>query len=325
MVDFVLGLFIAGLLVRGWLRGFVREALDLVALFIGLWIAFRLSGPLGEFLTDRFSVSPEVATIGAGVVLFLLFGVAMSIAAHYLSRVMSLPGLNLINRLGGAAVAALWGIAIILVVINVARVVPGGWDARFENSSVAQAIAGPDAVPQQVFETMAPDGVLGSLAAIQGLFGVNRIVPEGNEVLTIPPAAPDEVRQVRDETAGVLEQVNEHRTGLGLSALGRSVGLDGIAESRADGDVHQRSALSGQPPRWQRGDRCRCGRDPPRRGRREPGPGQQRTGSSRRDAGIADRPFSIRRLRLRPHRHLRRRRPNRASGGDRDGRLTLRT
>ena len=235
MVDFVLGLFIAALLVRGWLRGFVREALDLVALFIGLWIAFRLSGPLGEFLTDRFSVSPEVATIGAGVVLFLLFGVAMSIAAHYLSRVMSLPGLNLINRLGGAAVAALWGIAIILVVINLARVVPGGWDARFENSSVAQAIAGPDAAPQQVLETMAPDGVLGSLAAIQGLFGVNRIVPEANEVLTIPPAAPDEVRQVRDETAGVLEQVNEHRTGLGLSALGRSAGLDTVAESRARG------------------------------------------------------------------------------------------
>jgi membrane protein required for colicin V production len=235
MVDFVLGLFIAGLLVRGWLRGFVRETLDLVALFIGLWIAFRLSGPLGEFLTDRFSVSPEVATIGAGVVLFLLFGVAMSIAAHYLSRVMSLPGLNLINRLGGAAVAALWGIAIILAVINLARVVPGGWDARFEDSSVAQAIAGPDAAPQQVFETMAPDGVLGSLAAIQGLFGVNRIVPEGNEALAIPPAAPDEVRQVRDETAVVLEQVNEHRTGLGLSALGRSAGLDGIAESRAMG------------------------------------------------------------------------------------------
>jgi membrane protein required for colicin V production len=235
MVDFVLGLFIAGLLVRGWLRGFVRETLDLVALFIGLWIAFRLSGPLGEFLTDRFSVSPEVATIGAGVVLFLLFGVAMSIAAHYLSRVMSLPGLNLINRLGGAAVAALWGIAIILVVINLARVVPGGWDARFADSSVALAIAGPDAAPQQVFETMAPDGVLGSLAAIQGLFGVNRIVPEGNEALAIPPAAPDEVRQVRDETAVVLEQVNEHRTGLGLSALGRSAGLDEIAESRAMG------------------------------------------------------------------------------------------
>jgi len=233
MIDFVLGLFLAGLMVRGWLRGFVRESLDLVALVVGLWVAFRLSGPLGEFLTDRFGFAPEVATIGAGVALFILFGLAMSIAAHFLSRVMSLPGLNLINRVGGVAVAALWGIAIVLVVVNVARVLPGGWGSRFEDSTVAEAIAGPDAVPQQAFERLAPDGVLGSLAAIQGIFGVNRAVPEGNEALSIPPAGPDEVRQVREETAAVLARVNEHRAGLGLSALGRSSGLDGIAESRA--------------------------------------------------------------------------------------------
>ncbi len=233
MIDFVLGLFLAGLLVRGWVRGFVREILDLVALVVGLWVALGLSGPLGEFITERFSVSPEVATIGAGVVLFVLFGVAMSIAAHYLSRVMSLPGLNLLNRLGGAAVAALWGIAIVLVVANLARVVPGGWDGRFEESSVAQAIAGPDAVPQQVFETVAPGGVLASLAVIQDIFGNSSVVPEGSEAVATPPAAPDEVRQVRDETGQVLLLVNEHRTDLGVAALGRSTALDRVAESRA--------------------------------------------------------------------------------------------
>ncbi len=232
MIDFILGLFLAGLLVRGWLRGFVRESLDLVGLVVGLWVAFRLSGPLGEFLTDRFGVSPEVATVGAGVVLFLLFGVAMSIAAHYLSKVTSLPGLNLINRLGGAAVAAAYGIAIVLVAVNVARVLPGNGD-RFEDSTVAQAIAGPDALPQRVFMTLAADAVLGPLASIQGLFGANRAVPEGDEALEIPPAAPDEVRQVRDEAAGVLERVNEYRTGQGLAALGESSSLAEVAETRA--------------------------------------------------------------------------------------------
>jgi uncharacterized protein YkwD len=235
MIDFALGLFLAGLLVRGWLRGLVRETLDLVALVVGLWVAFRLSGPLGEFLTERFAVAPEVATIGAGVALFILFGLAMSIAAHFLSRVMRLPGLNLINRVGGAVVATLWGIAIVLVVVNVARVLPGSWDRRFEGSTVAEAIAGPDAIPQRVFERLAPDGVLGSLAAIQGIFGANRAVPERSEVLSIPPAGADEVRQVREETASVLERVNEHRAGQGLSALGRSASLDAIAESRAIG------------------------------------------------------------------------------------------
>ena len=235
MIDFVLGLFLAGLLVRGWLRGLVRETLDLVALVVGLWVAFRLSGPLGEFLTERFAVAPEVATIGAGVALFILFGLAMSVAAHFLSRVMRLPGLNLINRVGGAVVATLWGVAIVLVVVNVGRVLPGSWDRRFEGSTVAEAIAGPDAIPQRVFERLAPDGVLGSLAAIQGIFGANRAVPEGSEVLSIPPAGADEVRQVREETGSVLERVNEHRAGQGLSALGRSATLDAIAESRAIG------------------------------------------------------------------------------------------
>ena len=235
MIDFILGLFLAGLLVRGWLRGFIREILDLVGLVAGLWIAFRLSSPLGEFLTDRFGVGPEVASIGAGIVLFLLFGIAMSIAAHYLSKVMNLPGLNLINRLGGAAVAAAWGIAIVLVVVNVARALPlpESLDRRFEDSTVAHAIAGSESLPQRIFERLGSDGVLSSLAAMQGLFGANRAVPEGNDVLTIPPAGSDEVRQSREEAVEVLGQVNEYRTGQGLAALGESGGLAEVAEARA--------------------------------------------------------------------------------------------
>ena len=85
MLDFIIGLILAALLVRGWLRGFVREILDLVGLVVGLWIAFKLSAPLGDFLTRSFGVTPEVARIGAGIALFVLFGVSLSVAAHYLS------------------------------------------------------------------------------------------------------------------------------------------------------------------------------------------------------------------------------------------------
>lgn len=235
MLDFILGLFLAAMLVRGWVRGFVREVLDLVGLIAGLWIAFRLSGPFGQFLTDRFSVSPEVAGIGAGVALFLLFGVSMSIAAHYLSKVMNLPGLNLINRVGGAAVAVGWGIALVLVLINVARVfpLPDDWRDGMEDSVVVGAIAGEDALPQQAFERLAPDNVMSSLSSIQSLFGSARAVPEGDEILTIPPAQPDEIRQVRDEATEVLALINEFRTGEGLRALDSSAGITGVAEQRA--------------------------------------------------------------------------------------------
>lgn len=234
MLDFVLGIYLAGLLARGWLRGLVREALDLVGLVAGLFLAFRLGGPLGGFLTDRFGVSPEVAVIGAGVFLFVLLGVATTVAAHYLTRVMTLPGLNLINRLGGAVLATAWGIALALVAIGLARVlpVPETWEAELDRSRMVELIAGPEAIPQRIFDRLS-SGVLGSVALLQDLFGVNRAVPEGFEVLSIPAAGADEVRQARDQTVEIFDLVNRHRTGEGLRALDRSRALDQVAESRA--------------------------------------------------------------------------------------------
>lgn len=237
MLDFVLGLVLAGLLVRGWTRGFVREALDLVGLVVGVWVAFRLSGPLGEFLTDRFGVAPEVAGVGAGIVLFVLLGVSMGVAARYLSKVMNLPGLTLVNRVGGAAVALGWGVVIVLVLINLAEVLPlpTGWDQAVEDSTVAQAIAGPDALPQQAFESVGSSQVLASLTAIQSVLGSSRAVPEANEIITIPGARADEIRQVRDEAGEVLVWINEYRAGQGLGALSSSEVFTNVAETRAAG------------------------------------------------------------------------------------------
>lgn len=235
MIDFVLGLALAALLVRGWMRGFVREALDLVGLVIGLWLAFRLSAPLGDFLTSSFGVSPEVGRIGGGILLFVLFGALLSVAAHYLSKVMNLPGLSMVNRVGGAAVAVGWGAAIVLVLVSVIAVfpIPDEWRDEIEESNVVQLIAGEDAIPRQVFESLAGDNVMAAIASLQGLFGSARVVPEGSEVLDIPPAAADEIRQVRAEAEALVERLNEDRVGVGLSAVRSIEAITSLAEDRA--------------------------------------------------------------------------------------------
>ncbi len=235
MVDFILGLFLAALLVRGWVRGFVREVLDLVGLVVGLWIAFRLSAPLGNWLTSAFGAGPEVARIGAGIILFILFGLATGVAAHYLSKVMRLPGLNMINRVGGAAVAFLWGLAIVLVLVNLARVfpLPDDWKSQLSESTVAQTITGSDALPQRVFEGLLGDSVLAAVATIQDLFGTGRVVPDPGETEEIPAAGDDEIRQDRDEADGILSYLNEMRAGLGLAALLKTGPLTQLAEDRA--------------------------------------------------------------------------------------------
>ncbi len=235
MIDFILGIGLTALAIRGWFRGFVREVMDLVSLVFGLLVAFWLSGPLGNFLSDRFSVSPEVARVGSGILLFVLFGVAMSIAAHFLSQVMRLPGLNLINRLGGSAVAVAWGIALVLVLVNVGRVLPlpESVDQAVAESNVVTAIAGPEAVPQRLVGSIGLQGMLGPLHSLQSLFGTSRVVPQGDEVVSIPPAPVDELRQVRDDVDLATSRINEARAGAGKAALLLVPDLVNVAESRA--------------------------------------------------------------------------------------------
>ena len=235
MMDFILGLVLAAMLVRGWMRGFVREALDLVGLVVGLWLAFRLSAPVGDFLTDSFGVSPEVGRVGGGIVLFVLFGALLSVAAHYLSKVMNLPGLSMVNRVGGAAVAIGWGVLIVLVVVSLIAVlpVPASWRDRLDESNVVALIAGEDAIPRRAVEALAGDNVMAAIASLQRLFGSSRVVPQGDEVLEIPPARADEIRQVRPEAEQVLAHLNEDRVGVGLRAVTAVDALTDLAEEHA--------------------------------------------------------------------------------------------
>ena len=235
MIDFVLGIALAAMLVRGWLRGMVREVFDLVGLVVGIWIAFRLSAPFGEFLSDSFGLEPEVGRIGGGLVLFIMFGVLMSIGAHYLTKVMNLPGLTLVNRVGGAAVAVGWGILLVLVVVSVLSVlpIPASWREQLEGSNVVTAIAGEDAVPRRALEALAGDDVMASVASIRGLFGSGRAVPVDDEVLDIPPPSPDELTPRPEEAADVVELVNEHRVGVGLGAAVSVGAMDRLALEHA--------------------------------------------------------------------------------------------
>ncbi len=248
MFDFILGIALAAMLVRGWTRGFVRETLDLIGLFAGVLIAFRLSAPFGEFLMSSFGVGPEVARIGGGIILFVLFGALLSIAAHYLSKAMNLPGLSMVNRVGGAAVAATWGVLIVLIVVSLLSVLPlpAGLRSGLEESRVVTLIAGEGAVPRSVFETLAGDNVMSAMSAIRGVFGSSRAVAVGDETREFPPARPDEIRQVRVEAERVLAKLNEHRVGVGLGAVALIDVITGLAEDH--GAVSYTSGILSRMP-----------------------------------------------------------------------------
>lgn len=235
MLDFLLGLYLAGLLVRGWLRGLVKEVLDLAGLVLGVVIAFRLSAPFGDFISDRFDVTPEWARIGAGIALFLIVGIGLSVLAFWLGKVMKLPGLNLSNRLLGAGFAVAWGITILLVLVSIVRALPlpSAVDETLADSAVVEAVASPDAPTQRLFQTLAGDDVLDTLLALEPLVGNRRLVLDEDDVAQISPADPDELEVRAGEARDSFELVNRARVDAGAEPLAWSDGLAAVALGHA--------------------------------------------------------------------------------------------
>ena len=132
MVDFIL-LGVFGLFgVRGWRRGLVREALDVLTLIIGAVLAFRMARPIGAVIVEIMDISPEVARIVGGIVAFIAISIGASIAAHFLHRsIRILPGLPLLNRLGGAALGLVYALVLATLAFSFLRVLPGAESTFF--------------------------------------------------------------------------------------------------------------------------------------------------------------------------------------------------
>ena len=234
MLDFVLGIYLSGLVIRGWMRGLVKELLDLVALVIGAVVAFRMSGPLGDSLADRFDVTPEWARIGAGIALFILIGVGATVLAYSVGRVMRAIGLNLPNRLLGAAFGLAWGVVLIVIVATILLALPLPVEDTLAESEVVTALAGPEALPRQAFQKLAGDDVLDTLLALGSKLGQSRVVLDEDDVVAIDPAEPDQLVGEPKASAELLALTNRERLAVDENPLAWSDILAAVARRHAE-------------------------------------------------------------------------------------------
>lgn len=234
MIDFVLGAYLASLAVRGWTRGLVRELVDLVGLVLGVFIAFRLSEPFGDFLAGRFQVTPEIARLGAGIVLMIITGSGLAVAAHHLTRAMKLPGLNLTNRVLGSGLAIAWGTLIALAMVSVVRVLPfpPAVAEALDESVVVERVAGPEAFPRRIFLAVAGDEVLRSLTALRPLVGGDRLVLDADDRVEIPPS--DDIEVVGEAEQELFSLANRERVDQAVTPLVWSEGLAEVARAHAE-------------------------------------------------------------------------------------------
>ena len=261
IIDVVAILMLALLLVRGWWRGFVREAMDLVGLILGTVLAFRLAPFMGGTVNAVFDVSEPVARLIGGSIVLVAVGVGLAIVTRSIDQKFQLPGLNLINRVGGAGLASAWGMFLATLVLTVGVVLPTppAVSDQLDSSAVTRTLTDPDGLAQEVFNGIAGDRLVAGVLRLREPSARAESSSDRARASSSPAADPDDLEAYPETARLVFDLLNEARVADGKTALIWSDAIAGVAAGHASEmylggtspTSHRRRAMSviASPPR----------------------------------------------------------------------------
>jgi len=117
IVDPILLVLLSLFALRGYFKGFFREAFSLLGLFVGLMIAVRYEQPVAALWAESWKSSFIFLRAIAFVALFFSTYFSLNLIGWLLHRSASLLFLQGINRIGGVVLGAGKGAAIMALAI----------------------------------------------------------------------------------------------------------------------------------------------------------------------------------------------------------------
>jgi membrane protein required for colicin V production len=246
VIDFVLGVGLAALLIRGWLRGLVREAIGLGVVVAGTFLAFRFAGPMGAVVSGMSGAGEDASRIAGGIIVFLLVSVGGAVISWVMHKgVRLLPGLTTANRLGGAGFSGLAGLLAATVVVSVLTLLPlpDGPARALEDSALVGAMTDGDGIPQRILGLVSFDRVLAASLELQQLAGDYRVVAPPTGRVDIAAATGEELRIKGKAADKMAELINVSRIESDADPVARSEALDQVALDHALA-LYQRGRLT---------------------------------------------------------------------------------
>ncbi len=134
-VDILIWAVLLYFLVKGFMKGLVKEACSLLGLLAGGWAAFKYHLHLAESLRPLIHLPQSVASVLSFIFIFLVMGLLFYFFGHLLTVVCKVMLLGGINRVGGVIFGLMEGAFLLCMVLYFcsSRPVPEkmrGWVAR---------------------------------------------------------------------------------------------------------------------------------------------------------------------------------------------------
>lgn len=235
IIDLVAVALLGLVLLRGWMRGFVRESMDLAGLLLGTVLAFRLGPTVGGLVAAMAGVSDGVARVIGGMIVLFAVGIGAAMVTAMIDRRFRMPGLNYVNRAGGAGLAAAWGVflATLLLTLGVVLPMPPAVAEELESSAVARTLTDPDGFPQEVFTGLAGDRIVEALINLRDQLGTRRVVIGPDDRIALTPADPEDLDPAPEAGREVFDLLNLARVEAGLDPLAWSDALAAVGASHA--------------------------------------------------------------------------------------------
>jgi membrane protein required for colicin V production len=110
--------------VKGFLKGLVKEACSLLGLLAGGWAAFKYYHYLAEIIRPFIHLPQSIALVLSFIFIFLVIGLLFYLFGHLLTVVCKIMLLGGINRIGGVLFGLLEGAFLLCMALNFCTVKP---------------------------------------------------------------------------------------------------------------------------------------------------------------------------------------------------------
>ena len=232
-----IGLALA-LMIRGWRRGLVREAVEIGVLIVGTIVVFRMSPAVGSVISAMANVPYEVGRMIGGILMFFVLVVGGFFVARLVAAALKVvPGATTMNRLGGAALGGTYAIVIIALVTTLVSAAPlpdsvrASVDRALEESAVVGVVATPGGLVQSGIGVISGERIFAAVIAVDDAVG-HRLAA-GTLPIPIPGIGSETLAPSQASAQLVFDELNRHRISAGLDPLSWSSELAIVAVARA--------------------------------------------------------------------------------------------